>query len=102
MRCLLHTRCDLLHERLHVFNDAFAVVIEEVEPQHQTIVRVETLQYLLADILGIADDGVVGCFRNLVWVQRALERRPVGPQGIMRLLLRPARGGTPPSARLVR
>ena len=59
-----------VHECTHVATDTLGVVSEEIEPQHESIFRMESLLDLGGDFLGIPDYSIVGCLRDLIWVQR--------------------------------
>ncbi len=70
----------LHHKGLHVGDNAIAVVIEEVKPQHQAVVGMEALPSLVGDILGVSDEGIASCSLNLGRVEGALEGCPVGTE----------------------
>ncbi len=62
-------------------------MIEKIDPQHQAIVGVETLSHLGGDLIHIADQGIVRGLFDLLRIDRAIERIPIGTEGAIRLLL---------------
>src|SRR4051812_48393356 len=77
MGCRLYVRRDAHHKIAHVFHDSFRIVIIEIKPKHEPVLRIEPLPYLLNDCLRVSDESVVGRALHLRFIERALERAPV-------------------------
>ena len=66
-----------MHKRFHIFDDARAVMIEEVKPKHEPIIRMEALSGLLGYFIGISNQGVLRCISYSGWVNGPLQGFPV-------------------------
>src|SRR5688572_17525052 len=64
------------NEIVHIFHDAFRVMIIEVEPQHEPVLGIEPLLHLRGDGLRVAYQCVVGCAPDFLLVERPLQGAP--------------------------
>ena len=74
------TWSDLFHVRSHVSAYPSAIMVEEIEPCHDTVLWMEAFNQLLSDVLNVPNQCVLCCILNFVRVNGPFKRIPIGAQ----------------------